>query len=106
MESVVTGGQAGVAVAVISGLCLVIAAWLPNRRMKRVESQFSTNGGSSAKDQLNRIETGIAHLTGRFDQHVTDSTSDKDAAHREAVRMWAAIEAVAKAEPPQGAQHG
>ena len=58
-----------------------------HRRLKRTEAavdevrgEFRNNGGSTAKDQLDRIERGmghlqreVAHLRGRFDQHLQDS---------------------------------
>lgn len=108
-----------VTVATVGAGGLVLSAWLARptvnthlavRRTQRavaeVQSEFRNNGGSTAKDQLDRIERGVVHLTGRFDQHLADSTNEKDAAHREAIRMWSAIEAVAHAQPPQGDRHG
>lgn len=104
-----------VAVASIGATGLIASAWLSRptvtthlavrrtqRAVAQVQSEFRNNGGSTAKDQLDHIELGVSHLTGRFDQHLSDAASEKDAAHREAIRMWAAIEAVAHASPPQG----
>lgn len=91
-------------VALIGGVCVVAAAWIgrptvaSHLRLKRIEGQFVTNGGSSAKDQLDRIERGLSHLTGRFDQHVSDVTL----ARREGIAMWSAVETVAQATPPEG----
>lgn len=81
-----------VTVSAITSAGIVLAAWLSRptigthvaaRRTRRdvaeVKAQFENNGGSSAKDQLDRIENGLtavktdlAHLRGRFDQHLTD----------------------------------
>ena len=102
-----------VQVAIVSGVVAVICAWISrptvasHRRLKRIEGQFENNGGSSVKDQLDRIERtstktadGLSHLTGRFDQHVADVTL----ARREGIAMWSAVETVAQATPPEGDQ--
>jgi hypothetical protein len=100
-------------VALVGAIAIVTAAWIsrPTREtrrntrhtrdaVQRVESQFTNNGGSSMRDALDRIERGVTHLGGRFDQHVTESTIEKQMSHAEQLRMWSAIEAVAKSEPP------
>ena len=95
-----------IAVALIAAGSLVASAWLtrPSRQTRkavhRIAGEFEKNSGSTAKDAWDRIEAAQNHLIGRFDQHLTDSAADKEAAHKEAIRMWAAIEAVAQAEPP------
>jgi hypothetical protein len=101
------GGWPGVFIALIGSLGLVTAAWISRpsaRRLRRIEGQFTPNGGSSVKDALNRIEgrqerqsEDIAHLTGRFDQHM----GDIQAAHAEGTQMWRAVESVAKSTPPE-----
>lgn len=94
--------------ALVTGGFGVIVAWIsrPNiaqhKRLKRIEGEFRTNGGSTAKDDLTAIKDGVTHLVGRFDQHLTESAADKRAAAEEARQMWRAIEAVAKAAPPEG----
>lgn len=91
-------------VTVIATAGVIAAAWIPTRSTRRainrIEGEFSNNGGSTAKDQLDRIEHTTTHLAGRFDQHLADEASNKELAHREALRMWEAIRAVAEAEPP------
>lgn len=104
-----------VQVAAVTTAGVVVAAWLARptlphyKRLKRIEGEFHNNGGSTAKDQLDRIETGLSgvrddvmHLRGRFDQHVTDTTL----ARHEGIRMWQAVEAVAQAAPPEGDTNG
>jgi hypothetical protein len=41
-------------------------------RIGQIEAQYVPNGGSSMKDSLNRIESKIAKLEGRFEQHVDE----------------------------------
>lgn len=89
-----------VLVALIGALSVIAAAWLTrpsrqtHRAVRRIEGEFHTNGGSSTRDQLNRIE-------GRLDQHLTEATEDKKLAHKEAIEMWKAIHAVSDARPKE-----
>jgi len=39
-------------------------------RIKKVESQYSPNGGSSMRDAVNRIEKNMDKLQERFDNHI------------------------------------
>jgi hypothetical protein len=41
-------------------------------RLIRIESQFHRNGGSTLRDQNDRMERDLAKLTGRFDQHIEE----------------------------------
>ena len=39
-------------------------------RLKKVESQYAPNGGSSMRDAVNRIEKNMDKLQERFDNHI------------------------------------
>jgi hypothetical protein len=41
-------------------------------RLISIESQFHRNGGSTLRDQNDRMERDLAKLTGRFDQHIEE----------------------------------
>jgi hypothetical protein len=43
------------------------------RRLERIELEYKPNHGSSMRDAVNRIETKIAKLEGRFEQHVEET---------------------------------
>lgn len=43
------------------------------RRLDRIELEYKPNHGSSMRDAINRIESKIAKLEGRFEQHVEES---------------------------------
>ena len=43
-------------------------------RLIRIESQFHRNGGSTLRDQNDRMERDLAKLTGRFDQHIEEGS--------------------------------
>lgn len=90
--------------ALITALAGIVTAWItrPTRRtVREIRDEFRNNGGSSAKDLLDRIERNQQHLAGRFDQHLADSHASREQAHKEAIRMWEAIRAVAEAHPPK-----
>ena len=42
-------------------------------RLDRIEAEYKPNHGSSLRDAINRIETKIAKLEGRFEQHVEEA---------------------------------
>ena len=48
-----------------------------DEKFERLFSQFKTNGGSSPKDQWNRLETKVDHLMG-IEQHVDKLTQSID----------------------------
>ena len=64
----------GVALQVI-GVLWASAAFITKikTRLDRIESEYRPNHGSSMRDAINRIETKIAKLEGRFEQHVDES---------------------------------
>ena len=43
------------------------------KRLSRLEAEFVPNHGSSLRDAINRIETKMAKLEGRFEQHVEET---------------------------------
>ena len=44
-------------------------------RIKKVESQYAPNGGSSMRDAVNRIEKNMDKLQERFDNHIDKNTN-------------------------------
>ena len=42
-------------------------------RIKKVESQYVPNGGSSMRDAINRIEKNMDKLQERFDNHIDNN---------------------------------
>lgn len=42
-------------------------------RIKKVESQYVPNGGSSMRDAVNRIEKNMDKLQERFDNHIDNN---------------------------------
>jgi hypothetical protein len=44
-------------------------------RIKKVESQYVPNGGSSMRDAVNRIEKNMDKLQERFDNHIDKNGS-------------------------------
>jgi hypothetical protein len=44
-------------------------------RIKKVESQYVPNGGSSMRDAINRIEKNMDKLQERFDNHIDKNTN-------------------------------
>jgi len=44
-------------------------------RIKKVESQYVPNGGSSMRDAINRIEKNMDKLQERFDNHIDKNGS-------------------------------
>jgi hypothetical protein len=45
-----------------------------DKKLEKINAQFHRNGGSSLRDQNDRIERDLARLTGRFDQHVEEGS--------------------------------
>jgi hypothetical protein len=43
-----------------------------DKKLERIDAQFHRNGGSSLRDQNDRMERDLARLTGRFDQHIEE----------------------------------
>lgn len=41
-------------------------------KLENINAQFHRNGGSSLRDQNDRMERDLARLTGRFDQHIEE----------------------------------
>jgi sensor domain CHASE-containing protein len=41
-------------------------------KLEKINAQFHRNGGSTLRDQNDRMERDLARLTGRFDQHIED----------------------------------
>jgi len=46
-----------------------------DNRIKKVESQYVPNGGSSMRDAINRIEKNMDKLQERFDNHIDKNGS-------------------------------
>lgn len=45
-------------------------------RIKKVESQYVPNGGSSMRDAVNRIEKNMDRLQERFENHIDNNRSE------------------------------
>lgn len=45
-------------------------------RIKKVESQYVPNGGSSMRDAVNRIEKNLDRLQDRFENHVDNNRKE------------------------------
>jgi hypothetical protein len=45
-------------------------------RLKKVESQYVPNGGSSMRDAINRIEKNMDRLQERFENHIDKNGSE------------------------------
>ncbi len=43
-----------------------------DKKLERIDAQFHRNGGSTLRDQNDRMERDLARLTGRFDQHIEE----------------------------------
>lgn len=98
------------AAALIAGLATIIAAWLNNRRGKATLAELRPNSGGSMRDLLDRVAGQVMVIHTKVDAVAAEQTefrselaefrSEKQAATEESIRMWRAIEAVAKSEPP------
>lgn len=44
-------------------------------KLEKINAQFHRNGGSTLRDQNDRMERDLARLTGRFDQHIEEGNN-------------------------------
>ncbi len=61
---------AGVAVAIVTTL-LGGLIWIVNKQVATLLAEHKPNGGSSMKDQLNRIESDVNKVSNKVDDHIT-----------------------------------
>ena len=61
---------AGVAVATVTTL-LGGLIWIVNKQVATLLAEHKPNGGSSMKDQLNRIESDVNRFSKKLDDHIT-----------------------------------
>jgi hypothetical protein len=61
---------AGVAVAIVTTL-LGGLIWIVNKQVATLLAEHKPNGGSSMKDQLNRIESDVNKFSKKLDDHIT-----------------------------------
>jgi len=61
---------AGVAVAIVTTL-LGGLIWVVNKQVSTLLAEHKPNGGSSMKDQLNRIESDVNKFSKKLDDHIT-----------------------------------
>ena len=61
---------AGVAVAIVTTL-LGGLLWVVNKQVATLLAEHKPNGGSSMKDQLNRIESDVNKFSKKLDDHIT-----------------------------------
>lgn len=45
---------------------------IQDMKLEKINAQFHRNGGSTLRDQNDRMERDLARLTGRFDQHIEE----------------------------------
>ena len=60
----------GVAVATVTTL-LGGLIWVVNKQVATLLAEHKPNGGSSMKDQLNRIESDVNKFSKKLDDHIT-----------------------------------
>jgi len=60
---------AGVAVATVTTL-LGGLIWIVNKQVATLLAEHKPNGGSSMKDQLNRIEHDLSYVNNKLDTHI------------------------------------
>jgi len=60
---------AGVAVAIVTTL-LGGLIWIVNKQVTVLLAEHKPNGGSSMKDQLNRIEADVNKVSDKVDDHI------------------------------------
>jgi hypothetical protein len=61
---------AGVATAIVTTL-LGGLIWVVNKQVATLLAEHKPNGGSSMKDQLNRIESDVNKFSSKLDDHIT-----------------------------------
>ena len=60
----------GVSVAIVTTL-LGGLIWIVNKQVATLLAEHKPNGGSSMKDQLNRIESDVNKFSKKLDDHIT-----------------------------------
>ena len=60
----------GIITALLAGIGWIVKSQLAMQRA------FQPNGGTSVKDQLNRIEADVREVRGKVDEHITWHLSD------------------------------
>ena len=73
-------------------------------KMHELEHEVKPNGGSSLKDGLNRVEARLAEGDGRFGEMASELAELRKSLGTLAEaqpQLWAAIEAIARATPPE-----
>jgi hypothetical protein len=66
--------------------------------------ELNHNGGGSIKDHAAKVPALVEKvdaIDGRLTEHLGTSEAALLAGHKEGERMWSAIEALAKAQPPE-----
>lgn len=57
----------------IGGVILGALFWIIDSRLAKMQKEFKPNGGSSMRDQLNRIEAKIdGHINWHMDRRIND----------------------------------
>ena len=70
MEASETLALAGVAVAIVTTI-LAGLIWIVNKQVASLLAEHKPNGGSSMKDQLNRIEADVNKVSDKLDGHIS-----------------------------------
>lgn len=75
----------------LSGIATLITALANLKNTSKTAAQFKNNGGSTAKDALDRIEKAVDLLTVEVKANTARINETNAAAAAEHSRMWAAI---------------
>lgn len=62
----------------IAGVIVGVLFWLIDSRLGKVLQEFKPNGGSSVKDQLDRIEKKVDQLEVKVDGHINWHMNQKE----------------------------
>ncbi len=63
----------------IAGVILGVLLWVIDSRLNKVLAEFKPNGGSSVRDQLNRIEKKVDAVESKVDGHIDWHMNQKGA---------------------------
>jgi hypothetical protein len=102
----------GIVVAVLTilgaGAKFILLPWLQRELfgpVQRTHHQVTVNHHSSDTptilDRLDDVQDEVRKVRSDLSRHLLNSEDAQTEGHKEAQRMWSAIEAIAKTEPPK-----
>lgn len=71
---------------ILSGIAFSIK-WLVKHYFAEIKAEFKPNGGSSLKDQVNRLETEINHIK----EHMIKEEKEQESINKKIDRMYSTI---------------